>query len=345
MKKLIIPEDYRNMLTRESTESAIKFIKDEFQQALAKKLDLKRVTAPMLVLGGTGINDDLNGVERPVSFPVSSLNSGRVEVVQSLAKWKRMKLAQLNHEEITGIYTDMNALRPDEELGNLHSVYVDQWDWEKVLDGEPRSLETLKSVVGKIYEAIRDTEVALCERIPVFRPMLPEQITFIHSEELQERYPDKQPGEREDLITREYGAVFVIGIGHSLKDGMPHDLRAPDYDDWSTPTVNGYKGLNGDILVWNPILKRAFEISSMGIRVSPQSLEKQLKIRELEERKELMFHRKLLSGELPQTMGGGIGQSRLCMLYLRKAHIGEVQAGIWPDEMREICEKNNIELL
>jgi len=345
MKNLIIPEDYRNLLTRESTESAIKFIKDEFQQSLAKKLDLKRVTAPMLVLGGTGINDDLNGVERPVSFPVNSLNDSHVEVVQSLDKWKRMKLAQLNQEEIKGIYTDMNALRPDEDLGNLHSVYVDQWDWEKVLDEEERNLETLRSVVQKIYSAIRDTEVALCERIPVFRPMLPEQITFIHAEELQERYPDKQPGEREDLITREHGAVFIIGIGHSLKDGMAHDLRAPDYDDWSSPTVNGYKGLNGDILVWNPVLKKAFEISSMGIRVSPGALEEQLKIRGVEERKKLMFHKKLLSGSLPQTMGGGIGQSRLCMFYLRKAHIGEVQAGIWPDEMQEICENNNIELL
>ena len=345
MKKLIIPEDYRNMLTRASTESAIKFIKDEFQQALARKLDLKRVTAPMLVLSGTGINDDLNGVERPVSFPVGSLNNNRVEVVQSLAKWKRMKLAQLDQEEITGIYTDMNALRPDEELGNLHSVYVDQWDWEKVLNGKDRSLETLKSVVRKIYGAIRDTEVALCERLPVFRPMLPEQITFIHSEELQQRYPDKQPTEREDLIAREHGAVFVIGIGHSLKDGMPHDLRAPDYDDWSSPTINGYKGLNGDILIWNPVLKKAFEISSMGIRVSPKTLKEQLKIRGMEERKEMLFHKKLLNGDLPQTMGGGIGQSRLCMLYLRKAHIGEVQAGIWPDEMREKCEKNNIDLL
>ncbi len=345
MKNLIIPHDYRNMLTREATESAIKFIKDEFQKVLAKKLDLQRVTAPMLVLSGTGINDDLNGVEQPVSFPVGSLNKSRVEVVQSLAKWKRMKLATLDREKVGGIYTDMNALRPDEELDNLHSVYVDQWDWEKVLDSSERHLDTLKKTVEKIYEAMVETEQAITERIPVIRPVLPKKITFVHSEELQEKYPDRSPGQREDLIASEHGAVFLIGIGHSLMDGTPHDLRAPDYDDWSSPTINGYRGLNGDILVWNPVLKKAFEISSMGIRVSPESLEQQLKLCGVEERKDLHFHSRLLEGSLPQTMGGGIGQSRLCMQYLQKAHIGEVQAGIWPEEMRAACEKNNIELL
>ncbi len=345
MKNLIIPKDYRNMLTRESTESAIKFIKDEFEKVLSQKLDLQRVTAPMLVLSGTGINDDLNGVEQPVRFPVGSLNSSGVEVVQSLAKWKRMKLARLDNEKIRGIYTDMNALRPDEDLDNLHSVYVDQWDWEKVLDSSRRNLEVLKQEVRKIYRAIVETEVALTERIPVLRPGLPQEITFVHSEELQAKYPGKTPKEREDLITREYGAVFVIGIGHTLKDGAPHDHRAPDYDDWSSPTINGYKGLNGDILVWNPVLEKAFEISSMGIRVSPASLERQLHLCGQEKRKELPFHARLLEGGMPQTMGGGIGQSRLCMLYLQKAHIGEVQAGIWPDEMRDACEKHNIELL
>ena len=345
MKNLIIPEDYRNWLTREATESAIKFIKDAFQNTLAKKLDLKRVTAPMLVTGGTGINDDLNGDEKPVSFPVHSMGSSRVEVVQSLAKWKRIKLAQLDPEKITGIYTDMNALRPDEALSNIHSVYVDQWDWEKVLQPEERNLETLKETVRRIYDAIKETEQAVIERLPILQSFLPDEITFIHAEDLQQRYPDRSPSEREDLISQEHGAVFIIGIGHALSDGVPHDQRAPDYDDWSTPTLNGYRGLNGDILVWNPVLQKAFELSSMGIRVSPESLKEQLHQSKTEERSALMFHSRLLKGELPQTMGGGIGQSRLCMLYLQKAHIGEVQAGVWPEAMRRECEKHGMELL
>jgi len=345
MKRLIIPKDYQNLLSREATEAAIKFIKDEFQNTLASKLGLKRVTAPMLVVGGTGINDDLNGVEKPVSFPVYSLENESVEVVQSLAKWKRLKLAQLNGEKLRGIYADMNALRPDEELGNIHSVYVDQWDWEKVISAGERNLDTLKESVEKIYEAIRFIEEDVNWQITGLEPFLPKDIKFIHAEELREKYPDKSPGERENLITREHGAVFVIGIGHKLSDGQPHDGRAPDYDDWSTPTENGNRGLNGDILVWNPVLEQAFEISSMGIRVDKEALLEQLKITGTEDRKELFFHSKLLNDELPLTMGGGIGQSRLCMLYLRKAHIGEVQACVWPEEMREKCEKNNIKLL
>jgi aspartate--ammonia ligase len=345
MKKLIIPQDYKNLLSREATEAAIKFIKDEFQNTLASKLGLKRVTAPMLVVGGTGINDDLNGVEKPVSFPVYSLDNTKVEVVQSLAKWKRLKLAQLNGEKLRGIYADMNALRPDEELGNLHSVYVDQWDWEKVISAGERNLDTLKETVEKIYEAIRFIEEDVNWQITGLEPFLPKDIKFIHAEELRQKYPDKSPVERENLITKEHGAVFVIGIGHNLGDGQPHDGRAPDYDDWSTPTENGNRGLNGDILVWNPVLERAFEISSMGIRVDKKALLEQLKITGTEDRKELYFHSKLLNDELPLTMGGGIGQSRLCMLYLRKAHIGEVQACVWPDKMREECEKNNIKLL
>lgn len=348
MKKLIIPSNYQNLLSREATEAAIKFIKDEFQNILAKKLGLSRVTAPMLVVGGTGINDDLNGVEKPVSFPVFSLAGSKVEVVQSLAKWKRMKLAQLNIENgetVPGIYADMNALRPDEELGNLHSVYVDQWDWERIVTAKQRNLDTLRKTVRKIYEAIRETEEDVNKEITGLKSYLPENIQFIHAEELLDRYPDKSPVERENLIAKEYGAVFIIGIGHKLADGQPHDGRAPDYDDWSTPTENGYSGLNGDILVWNPVLEKAFEISSMGIRVDKKALLEQLKITNTEERKTLLFHKKLLNDELPLTMGGGIGQSRLCMLYLRKAHIGEVQAGVWPDEMREICEQNNIKLL
>ncbi len=345
MKRLIIPKDYQNLLSREATEAAIKFIKDEFQNTLASKLGLKRVTAPMLVVGGTGINDDLNGVEKPVSFPVFSLDNTKVEVVQSLAKWKRLKLAQLNGEKLRGIYADMNALRPDEELGNIHSVYVDQWDWEKVISAGERNLDTLKETVEKIYEAIRFIEEDVNWQITGLEPFLPKDIKFIHAEELRQKYPDKSPGERENLITKEHGAVFVIGIGHKLGDGQPHDGRAPDYDDWSTPTENGNRGLNGDILVWNPVLEQAFEISSMGIRVDKKALLEQLKISGTEDRKELYFHSKLLNDELPLTMGGGIGQSRLCMLYLRKAHIGEVQACVWPDEMREECEKNNIKLL
>ncbi|MBS3772334.1 MAG: aspartate--ammonia ligase [Bacteroidales bacterium] len=345
MKKLIIPKDYQNLLSREATEAAIKFIKDEFQNTLASKLGLKRVTAPMLVVGGTGINDDLNGVEKPVSFPVYSLDNTKVEVVQSLAKWKRLKLAQLNGEKLRGIYADMNALRPDEELGNIHSVYVDQWDWEKVISAGERNLDTLKETVEKIYEAIRFIEEDVNWQITGLEPFLPKDIKFIHAEELRQRYPDKSPGERENLITKEHGAVFIIGIGHKLGDGQPHDGRAPDYDDWSTPTENGNRGLNGDILVWNPVLEKAFEISSMGIRVDKKALHEQLKISGTEDRKELYFHSKLLNDELPLTMGGGIGQSRLCMLYLRKAHIGEVQACVWPEEMREKCEKNNIKLL
>ncbi|KXB08271.1 asparagine synthase [candidate division MSBL1 archaeon SCGC-AAA382M17] len=345
MKKLIIPKDYQNLLSREATEGAIKFIKDEFQNVLASKLGLSRVTAPMLVIGGTGINDDLNGVEKPVSFPVYSLGNTNVEVVQSLAKWKRLKLAQLNGERVMGIYADMNALRPDEELGNLHSVYVDQWDWEKVISAEERNLDKLKDTVRKIYEAIRINEEDVSKQITGLKSFLPKSIKFIHAEELRKKYPNHSPRERENLITREYRAVFVIGIGYKLSDGKPHDGRAPDYDDWSTPTENGNRGLNGDILVWNPVLEQAFEISSMGIRVNKDSLLEQLKITGTEERKELLFHRKLLNDELPLTMGGGIGQSRLCMLYLRKAHIGEVQACVWPKEMREECEKNNIKLL
>jgi aspartate--ammonia ligase len=345
MEKLIIPKNYQNLLSREATEAAIKFIKDEFQNTLASKLGLKRVTAPMLVVGGTGINDDLNGVEKPVSFPVYSLDNTKVEVVQSLAKWKRLKLAQLNGEKLRGIYADMNALRPDEELGNIHSVYVDQWDWEKVISAGERNLDTLKETVEKIYEAIRFIEEDVNWQITGLEPFLPKDIKFIHAEELRQKYPDKSPGERENLITKEHGAVFIIGIGHKLGDGQPHDGRAPDYDDWSTPTENGNRGLNGDILVWNPVLEQAFEISSMGIRVDKEALLKQLEITGTEDRKELYFHSKLLNDELPLTMGGGIGQSRLCMLYLRKAHIGEVQACVWPDEMREKCEKNNIKLL
>ncbi len=345
MSSLQIPKDYKAILDVKRTENAIKLIKDHFQTNLSAKLKLRRVTAPLFVLKGTGINDDLNGVERPVTFPVRDMNDAEVEVVQSLAKWKRLMLAELGIETGRGIYTDMNALRPDEELSNIHSVYVDQWDWEKTIEPEERNLAYLKKTVVEIYQVMQGLEFIIFENYPEIREILPDKITFIHAEELAQQYPGLSPKEREDKITREYGAVFIIGIGNDLSNGAPHDGRAPDYDDWCTPNEEGFVGLNGDIIVWNPILESAFEISSMGIRVNRESLLEQLKIRNLQERKNLFFHNKLLNNELPLSIGGGIGQSRLCMLFLRKAHIGEVQASIWPDVMMKECRENNIHLL
>lgn len=343
--KLTIPEGYQPLLNLKQTEKAIKLVKDFFETALSSELQLRRVTAPIIVMKGTGINDDLNGVERPVSFPIRSMNDRVAEVVHSLAKWKRLALADYQIEENFGIYTDMNALRPDEELDNLHSIYVDQWDWERVMNHDQRNLDFLKYIVRKIYSVLKRTEFVVFENYPHIRPLLPEEITFIHSEELLDRYPSLTPKEREYRAAKEYGAVFIIGIGHPLKNGERHDGRAPDYDDWSTETINGFRGLNGDIIVWNPILNDAFEISSMGIRVNPEAMLYQLKMNKCEDRKELYWHKRLLNGELPQSVGGGIGQSRLCMYFLRKAHIGEVQASIWPEEMVTACRKNNIFLM
>ena len=342
---LYLPPRYRNLLGgTEQTEKAIKAVKDMFQDNLSAQLALLRVTAPMTVLSGTGINDDLNGVERPVRFPVLSLNEQQAEVVHSLAKWKRLKLAELGIAPGRGIYTDMNALRPDEELDNLHSIYVDQWDWEKVIRPEDRTLDFLKRTVRRIYEAVKVTENKLYVEFPQLVPALPDDIYFIHAEELLQRYPNLTPKERENAIVREYKAVFIIGIGGKLSDGSIHDGRAADYDDWSTPNSDGYKGLNGDILLWNPVLESAFEISSMGIRVNPEAMRRQLQERGQEWKADLYFHRRLLAGELPQTIGGGIGQSRLCMFLLRKAHIGEIQSSIWPEEMRKACHQAGIEL-
>ena len=342
---LYLPPRYRNLLGgTEQTEKAIKAVKDMFQDNLSAQLALLRVTAPMTVLSGTGINDDLNGVERPVRFPVLSLDERQAEVVHSLAKWKRLKLAELGIAPGRGIYTDMNALRPDEELDNLHSIYVDQWDWEKVIRPEDRTLDFLKRTVRRIYEAVKVTENKLYVEFPQLVPALPDDIYFIHAEELLQRYPNLSPKERENAIVREYKAVFIIGIGGKLSDGSIHDGRAADYDDWSTPNSDGYKGLNGDILLWNPVLESAFEISSMGIRVNPEAMLRQLKERGQEAKKDLYFHRRLIAGELPQTIGGGIGQSRLCMYLLRKAHIGEIQSSIWPEAMREACHAAGIEL-
>ncbi len=341
---LYLPPRYRNLLGgTEQTEKAIKAVKDMFQDNLSAQLALLRVTAPMTVLSGTGINDDLNGVERPVRFPVLSLNEQQAEVVHSLAKWKRLKLAELGIAPGRGIYTDMNALRPDEELDNLHSIYVDQWDWEKVIRPEDRNLDFLKRTVRRIYEAVKVTENKLYVEFPQLVPALPDDIYFIHAEELLQRYPTLSPKERENAVVREHKAVFIIGIGGKLSDGSIHDGRAADYDDWSTPNSDGYEGLNGDILLWNPVLESAFEISSMGIRVNPEAMLRQLKERGQEAKKDLYFHRRLIAGELPQTIGGGIGQSRLCMFLLRKAHIGEIQSSIWPEAMREACHRAGIE--
>ena len=334
---LIIPKGYRNLLgSVEATEKAIKCVKDMFQENLSAQLALLRVTAPMVVPSGTGINDDLNGVERPVSFPIKSMGERRAEVVHSLAKWKRMKLAEMQVPVGRGIYTDMNALRPDEDLDNLHSLYVDQWDWEKVIRREDRNREFLKKVVRRIYEAVKVTENKLYVEFPQLGLQLPEEIQFIDSEELLQRYPGLDAKQREARIAKEAGAVFIMGIGGKLSDGKPHDLRAADYDDWS---------LNGDIVIWNEVLQGAFELSSMGIRVDENSLRSQLREKGEEYKEGLEFHSKLLGGQLPYTIGGGIGQSRLCMLLLRKAHIGEIQSSIWPEEMREECRKSGIELV
>ena len=345
MSKLIKPVDYKALLGTRQTEQGIKLIKDFFQQNLSTELRLHRVTAPLFVLKGLGINDDLNGVERPVTFPIKDLGDANAEVVHSLAKWKRLTLAEYGIEPGFGVYTDMNAIRADEELDNIHSLYVDQWDWEAVVSPADRTLAYLKDVVRRIYCAILRTEYLVCETYPIIKPFLPKHIHFVHSQELVEMYPDMTPKEREDAICKKYGAVFLMGIGGKLSNGEPHDGRAPDYDDWSTPNEDGYLGLNGDILIWYPILDRSFELSSMGIRVDKEALLRQLKLSDKEERKQLYFHQQLLNGALPQSIGGGIGQSRLCMMLLHKAHIGEIQASIWPEQMRKECKQMGMPLI
>ena len=381
MSYLIKPKNYKPLLDLKQTELGIKQIKEFFQLNLSSELRLRRVTAPLFVLKGMGINDDLNGIERPVSFPIKDLGDAQAEVVHSLAKWKRLTLADYNIEPGYGIYTDMNAIRSDEELGNLHSLYVDQWDWERVITNEDRNVEFLKEIVNRIYAAMiradeelgnlhslyvdqwdwervitkeqrnvnflkeivtriyaamRRTEYMVCEMYPQIKPFLPHNIHFIHSEELRQLYPNLEPKCREHAICQKYGAVFIIGIGCKLSDGKKHDGRAPDYDDWQ---------LNGDILFWHDTLDCALEISSMGIRVDEKSLASQLKKAGCEDRRELPYHKMLLHGELPYTIGGGIGQSRLCMLLLDRAHVGEVQASLWPEEMRQTCREHDIILL
>lgn len=343
---LYIPQNYENPLRDvESTERAIKQVKDMFQNNLSAQLALLRVTAPIAVLKDTGLNDDLNGTEQAVTFPVKSVGGATAEVVHSLAKWKRLKLAQMGTVPGRGIYTDMNALRPEEEADNIHSIYVDQWDWEQVITPEQRTVAFLKQTVRRIYESIKVTENKLYVEFPQLQPQLPENIHFIHAEELLQLYPNLTPKERENEITRRYKAVFIIGIGGVLSNGSAHDGRSADYDDWSTPNEEGYYGLNGDILLWNPVLESAFEVSSMGIRVDAEALRCQLALRGEEQKANLMFHKMLLNGELPLTVGGGIGQSRLCMFLLRKAHIGEIQSSIWSDQMREECQKAGIFLV
>ncbi|MDA3810646.1 MAG: aspartate--ammonia ligase [Spirochaetaceae bacterium] len=336
------PKNYKSILSLEESEKAIAEIKTFFQTYISAQLKLRRVTAPLFLESSTGLNDDLNGVEKPVSFLPSGFDGKTAEIVQSLAKWKRMILGDYQIEQGYGLYTDMNAIRPDEEPDNLHSYYVDQWDWEMAISDKNRNLDFLERIVKKIYATLLATEFLVYESYPEIKPILPEDITFIHAEDLCRKYPRLTPVERETIAAKEYGAVFIIGIGSELSDGNPHDGRAPDYDDWSTVTSENKKGLNGDIVLWNPVLKRAFEISSMGIRVNKEVLQKQLKICNSEDRKELQFHKRLLNGEFPDSIAGGIGQSRLCMFFLRKAHIGEVQASLWPEEVRKNCRENNI---
>ena len=345
MAHLTIPKNYHPIIDLKRTELGIKSIKDFFQANLSSELRLRRVTAPLFVEQGKGINDDLTGVERAVQFPIKDMNNVNAEIVHSLAKWKRLTLAEYGIETGYGIYTDMNAIRADEVLGNMHSLYVDQWDWELVIDESNRTVSYLKEVVVRIYDAMLRTEYMVFELFPAIRPILPKKRKFIYAEELLQRYPDLTPEERENAICKEYGAVFIIGIGADLSNGEPHDLRSADYDDWTTVNEEGEIGLNGDLLLWNSVLETSMELSSMGIRVDKEALQRQLKIRGQEERLSLFFHTKLMNDELPLCIGGGIGQSRLCMFYLRKAHIGEIQASIWPEEMREEALENNIYLI
>ena len=328
-----------------NTEVAISFVKDTFVQELKNKLNLIPISSPLVVLDGTGLNDDLNGIERPVSFPIKSLNEKRAVVVHSLAKWKRVRLKELEMLPGEGIVTDMKALRPDEDYTPIHSIYVDQWDWEKVIEKDQRNLVLLKDTVLHIYESLRFTELQVERKYPQIKAILPETITFISSEELLQKYPDLSAKERENAITKEHGAVFLYGIGGALSNGVAHDGRAADYDDWSTTNEAGYNGLNGDILVWNPILNSAFELSSMGIRVDKTALAHQMEIRNCSEKSKLTFHSMLLNDELPESMGGGIGQSRVCMFMLKKQHIGEVQVSIWEEDKKQALREEGIDIL
>lgn len=336
MSHLILPQNYDPLIDLMESQRAIKKIKDYFQQELAYGLNLRRVSAPLFVDPRTGLNDNLNGVERRVSFTLKDIDELEVEVVQSLAKWKRMALGKYKIEPGHGIYTDMNAIRRDEELDNLHSVYVDQWDWEKVITKEQRTEEYLKETVTTIYNAVKNLGDYVNRLYRDIQTEIPNEIFFVTTQELEDMYPDLTPKEREDAVTKEHGAVFIMKIGGRLASGEKHDGRSPDYDDWE---------LNGDIILWNEVLDRAFEISSMGIRVDAEAMARQLEAEGCMDRAEMEFQKAVLEDRLPYTIGGGIGQSRLCMYFLRKAHIGEVQSSVWPKEMIETCSENNIHLL
>lgn len=336
MSKLIIPEGYKPILDQRETQRAIKKVKDYFQQELAYGLQLRRVTAPLFVFPESGLNDTLNGYERRVEFTIKDMDEAKVEVVQSLAKWKRMALGKYGVEPGKGLYTDMNAIRRDEEMDNLHSVYVDQWDWEKVITKEQRTEEYLEETVRTIYNAIKNLSDYVNRLYRDIQNEIPNEITFITSQELENAYPDKTPKERENIVAEKYGAVFIEKIGGVLASGEKHDGRAPDYDDWE---------LNGDIILWNDVLQEAFEISSMGIRVDAEAMKRQLEIDGKLDRLEMPFHKGVVDGTIPLSIGGGIGQSRLCMFFLRKAHIGEVQVSVWPEDMIEECAEHDIFLL
>lgn len=336
MGSIVIPEGYKASLNIKDTEKAIKRVKDFFERELATQLNLKRVSAPLFVFPESGLNDNLNGVERPVKFGIKEQDDREVEIVHSLAKWKRMALKKYDFHVGEGLYTDMNAVRRDEETDNIHSIFVDQWDWEKVITKESRTMETLQDTVKSVYEALRVTEKYIANRYKYVDCFLPEEITFITSQELEDRYPDLTPKDREYKIAKLKGAVFIMQIGGALKSGEKHDGRAPDYDDWK---------LNGDIIVYYPVLDIALELSSMGIRVDEDSLKEQLKIAGCQERAEMPFQKALLNKELPYTIGGGIGQSRICMFFLRKAHLGEVQASVWPEEDLTYAKENGVNIL
>lgn len=333
---LIVPENYQSALDIRETEVAIKMVKDFFEKALAANLNLTRVSAPLFVAPESGLNDNLNGVERPVSFGIKEQGERMVEIVHSLAKWKRHALKRYGFQHGEGLYTDMNAIRRDEDTDNVHSIFVDQWDWERIIDKEERNTDTLKNIVQKVYESLQETEDYMATKYDYIQKSLPESITFVTTQELEDRYPDKTPKEREYLAVKEYGAVFLMQIGDKLASGEPHDGRAPDYDDWS---------LNGDIIVYYPVLDMAFEISSMGIRVDETALKEQLAKAGCTDRESLPFQKEILEKKLPYTIGGGIGQSRICMFFLKKAHIGEVQSSLWPEEVLEEAEKHNLYLL
>ncbi len=335
MERCWIPEGYRSLLSVRETEVAIKYVKDTFEHTFSKAMNLLRVSAPLFVERKSGLNDNLNGVERPVGFDANGIG-GDIEIVHSLAKWKRMALARYGFSMHEGLYTDMNAIRRDEDTDNLHSIYVDQWDWEKVISREDRTIAYLTHTVRVIVRVLAATELATCARFPQLTPRIDPNVTFITSSELEALYPDLTPKERENAITREHRTVFIMQIGDKLASGAPHDGRAPDYDDWA---------LNGDILVWDEALGCALEISSMGIRVDETSMRSQLEKAGCPERAELPFHSALLRGELPLTIGGGLGQSRICMLILQKCHIGEVQASVWPEETLRACAERGVFLL